>query len=81
MSKVAVDIKIHTLNSPSAAFAALNVSDFSINDIKNNLPEGIALPEGFADFELPTDNITKVLKDKCVKETGSDAAYEEASVS
>lgn len=65
--------------SCSIALAALNVSDFSLNDIKSKLPEGIQLPTELEGFELPTDNITKVLKEKCAKQTGSDAAYEEAS--
>jgi hypothetical protein len=63
----------------SIAFAAFNASDFSINDIKENLPEGFILPAEIEDFKLPTENVTKFLKEKCVKETGSDAAYEAAS--
>lgn len=66
--------------SSFTAFAAINVTDFSINDLKNNLPDGVALPPELEGFSLPTENITKFLKEKCVKETGSDAAYEAASV-
>lgn len=51
-----------------------------ISKIQAQLPDGIKIPPELANVSLPTlDETTKVLKDKCVKVSGSDAAYEEAA--
>jgi hypothetical protein len=64
------------------ANAAINITDFGINDIKNNLPEGVTLPPELEGLPIPSaENATKLFKEKCTKESGSDAAYEQVSVS
>lgn len=64
-----------------SAFAAINNTEITINDIKNALPEGVTLPPEIEGLPIPSiENATKLFKEKCVKESGSDAAYEEASV-
>jgi hypothetical protein len=61
--------------------AEINTSDISINDIKKNLPAGVSLPPEFESVSLPSvDDAAKLFKDKCIKVSGSDASYEEASV-
>lgn len=51
-----------------------------INKIQSQLPDGIKIPPEFANASLPTvEEATKILKDKCIKVSGSDAAYEEAA--
>lgn len=63
-------------------FAAINSTDITINDIKNALPEGVTLPPELENVNLPNvEDATKLFKDKCIKVSGSDAAFEEASVS
>ncbi|CRL07400.1 CLUMA_CG020373, isoform A [Clunio marinus] len=64
----------------SSIFGALNKTDITINDIKNALPDGVTFPPEFADAELPNiDDAKKLFKDKCIKVSGSDAAYEEVT--
>lgn len=51
-----------------------------INQIQSQLPDGIKLPPELANASLPSvEETTKILKDKCIKVSGSDAAYEEAA--
>lgn len=61
-------------------FAAINNTDAYINDIKSRLPENVTLPPELEN--LPSlEDATKVFREKCIKVSGSDAAYEEANVS
>ena len=65
-----------------SALAAINSTDITINDIKNALPEGVSLPPELENVEIPkVEEGLKLFKDKCVKVSGSDAAYDEATVS
>lgn len=62
--------------------AAINSTDFSINDIKNALPEGVSLPPELEGLDIPNvEDAAKVFREKCIKVSGSDAAFEEAHVS
>lgn len=50
-----------------------------IDKIQAQLPDGIKIPPELANATLPSlEETTKVLKEKCIKVSGSDAAYEEA---
>jgi hypothetical protein len=63
------------------AYAQFNVSDISLDDIKSRLPDGVTFPPEIEGLPIPSiENATRLFKEKCVKESGSDAAYEEASV-
>lgn len=65
-----------------SALGAFNGSDITINDIKNALPDGVSLPPELDGIEIPkVEEAVKVFKEKCVKVSGSDAAFEEANVS
>ena len=56
--------------------------EFDIKNITNNLPEGITFPPEFDNIPIPSvENVTQVFREKCIKESGSDGAYEQASVS
>lgn len=51
-----------------------------INQIQSQLPDGIKIPNELLNASLPSlEETTKVLKEKCIKVSGSDAAYEEAA--
>lgn len=63
-------------------FAAINITENTINDIMNVLPEGVSLPPELQNVNIPNaEEATKLFKDKCEKISGSDAAFEEAHVS
>jgi hypothetical protein len=64
----------------------VNISEINVNDLKDtlvgNLPEGVSLPPELTNLDIG-DNVNKLtdtFKQKCVDNSGSDAAYEEASV-
>jgi hypothetical protein len=65
-------------------YGALNSTE--LNDIKdslvNNLPEGITLPPELKDVDVGEGlrQASDIFKQKCIENSGSDAAYEEASV-
>lgn len=66
----------------STAFAAINTTDITINDIKNALPDGVTFPPELEGLDIPkVEDAAKLFKDKCIKVSGSDAAFEEAHVS
>lgn len=48
----------------------------------NNLPEGITLPPELKDIDVGEGikQASDIFKQKCVENSGSDAAFEEASV-
>ncbi|KAG5670170.1 hypothetical protein PVAND_000451 [Polypedilum vanderplanki] len=67
------------------AHAAVNLTDINVNDLKDtfvsNLPEGITLPPEFNNIDIG-ENVNKLsdtFKQKCIDNSGSDAAFEEAS--
>lgn len=64
-----------------SAFAAIDTD--ALNKAKNELEaKGVTLPPEFKDLDLPNvEDAQKLFKDKCIKVSGSDAAYEEANVS
>jgi hypothetical protein len=64
------------------AYAQFNISDNTIDDLKNRLNEqGVTFPPEIEGLPIPSiENATRLFKEKCVKESGSDAAFEEASV-
>lgn len=43
------------------------------------MPDGI-IPGGFNSSSIPIDDIKTIIKEKCIKVSGSDAAFEEATV-
>jgi len=51
-----------------------------INLIQSQLPDGIQLPKELLNASLPSlEETTQILKEKCIKVSGSDAAFEEAA--
>ncbi|XP_070503976.1 27 kDa glycoprotein-like [Chironomus tepperi] len=64
-------------------YGALNSTE--LNDIKNsvvnNLPEGITLPPELKDLDVGEGikQASDIFKQKCIENSGSDAAFEEAS--
>lgn len=65
-------------------YGALNSTE--LNDIKNsvvnNLPEGITIPPELKDIDVGEGikQASDIFKQKCNENSGSDAAFEEASV-
>jgi len=65
-------------------YGALNSTE--LNDIKDsfvsNLPEGITLPPELKDIDVGEGikQASDIFKQKCIENSGSDAAFEEASV-
>uniref|UniRef100_A0A336L8A3 CSON005901 protein n=1 Tax=Culicoides sonorensis TaxID=179676 RepID=A0A336L8A3_CULSO len=52
----------------------------NLNEIQSQLPDGVKIPPELLNASLPSvEETTKILKEKCIKVSGSDAAYEEAS--
>jgi Protein of unknown function (DUF1397) len=65
-----------------SAFAAINTTNLSINDLKNALPTGVTLPPELEGVDIPqVDDVKKLFKEKCITVSGSDSAYQEADVS
>lgn len=63
------------------AFDAINNTETIINDFKNVLGDDVTLPPGIEGLPIPSiENATKLFQEKCIKQSGSNAAYEEASV-
>jgi Protein of unknown function (DUF1397) len=61
-----------------SAFADDDLSKLNLDDLKSKLPENL-LPDSFQNTSLPTvDDAKTLIKDKCTRVAGSDAAYEEA---
>lgn len=57
------------------------LENIDINQIKSQLPEGLDIPKDFLNTTLPSidvENTVEIIKEKCIKVSGSDAAYEEA---
>lgn len=69
-----------------SAHAASNLTDINVNELKdsvvNNLPEGVTLPPEFSNIDINdgVDKAKDAFKLKCNENSGSDAAFEEASV-
>lgn len=66
--------------------AAININEINPNEVKdtiiNSLPEGVSLPPELKDIdtnEIFKDGVDRI-KEKCNQNSGSDAAFEEASV-
>jgi hypothetical protein len=55
-----------------------NLNDLSFDDIKKNLPENVTLPPEL--MNLPIDEGVKYLKEKCLRESGDEAAFDNAKV-
>ncbi|XP_063702693.1 27 kDa hemolymph protein-like [Culicoides brevitarsis] len=56
------------------------IKEIDIDKIKAQLPEGVKIPPELLNASLPSvEETTKILKEKCIKVSGSDAAYEEAA--
>ncbi|XP_055530502.1 27 kDa glycoprotein-like [Wyeomyia smithii] len=54
------------------------IKDLDIDKLKEHLPEGLIPPE-FQNITLPSlEDIQKIVKEKCSKAAGSDAAFEQA---
>lgn len=61
------------------ALSQNQIEDIDLEKLKSQLPEGI-IPAGFNTSSLPKiEEITNVIKEKCIKVSGSDAAFEEAT--
>lgn len=55
-----------------------DIKDLDIDKLKEHLPEGFIPPE-FQNITLPSlEDIQRIVKDKCSRAAGSDAAYEQA---
>lgn len=51
--------------------------DIDIEKLKESLPKGIEIPASLQNVTLPsTDELKKVLKEKCSKVSGGEAAYD-----
>lgn len=58
-----------------------DLKELDIDKLREQLPEGLIPPE-FQNVSLPSlEDIQKIVKDKCSRVTGSDAAYEQAEQS
>lgn len=62
---------------PGSVIFADEYSD-SIDSLKSQLPPG-TLPDSLSNVSLPVDKALDAVKSKCNKESGSDAAFEEAT--
>lgn len=62
------------------------INSTELNDLKdsliNNLPEGVSLPPELKDIDLESGakQAVDIFKTKCIENSGSDAAFEQASV-
>lgn len=53
------------------------LKNIDFETIKKNLPAGIEIPASLQNITLPSiDDVKKVIKDKCTKVSGGDAAYQ-----
>lgn len=58
----------------------LSDDDVNLEDLKNQLPDGI-IPDVLKNVTVPTaDDAKQIFKEKCIKVSGSDAAFQEAEV-
>lgn len=58
-----------------------DIKDLDIDKLREQLPEGLIPPE-FQNVSLPSlEDIQRIVKDKCSRVAGSDAAYEQAEQS
>lgn len=54
-----------------------NNLEFDLDKLKEQLPKNLELPASFQNMPLPSvDEVKRLLKDKCAKTSGGDAAYE-----
>lgn len=70
----------------STSSHAVNISDIDVNQVEQSVKdvlkqEGITLPPEFNNIDIGenVNKLTDTFKQKCVENSGSDAAYEEAS--
>lgn len=55
----------------------IDLNNIDLDKIKDKLPPGIEIPPALKNVTLPSvDEVKKVIKDKCAKVSGGDAAYE-----
>ncbi|XP_062533975.1 27 kDa hemolymph protein-like [Armigeres subalbatus] len=69
------------VSSTSSNELPKEVKDLDIDKLREQLPEGLIPPE-LANITLPNmEDIQKIIKDKCSRVAGSDAAYQQAEQS